>query len=257
VAADIVMPRFRRLAEGDVSEKEPGELVTVADVEAEQAITSALLAWTPGALVIGEEAVAADPGLLDAARTADDVWVIDPIDGTAQFVAGLPDFALMVARIRCGVATESWIFQPAHGRMFTAERNGGAWLDGVRIIRSLAPPEPGAMHGVALTRLMDPATGAAVIERLRVVGNLSKPGPPAGINYPLVALGGLDFVVCWRTSVWDHAPGALLLEEAGGRTARLDGSAYEPWSDRTGLVFAADPATHQRIAALIAPSGMI
>lgn len=79
----------------------------------------------------------------------------------------------------------------------------------------------------------------------------------AGITYPLVAAGELDFVLCWRTLVWDHAAGTLLVEEAGGRVARLDGSDYEPWSDRTGLVLAADPATHDLVTSLLAPGGVL
>jgi fructose-1,6-bisphosphatase/inositol monophosphatase family enzyme len=139
--------------------------------------------------------------------------------------------------------------------MFTAVRGGGASVDGQPLRRSPAPTEVAEMHGVAITRLLGPAPRRRVEERLEPVRRTSANRGAAGINYPLVAEGELDFVFCWRTLVWDHAAGVLLLEEAGGRAARLDGSDYEPWSDRSGLVFAADPATSSTVSALLAPGG--
>lgn len=257
VAAQVVLPRFRQLAEGEVTEKGPGDLVTVADVETERALTSFLAGHLAGSTVIGEEAVAADPRLLDAARSLDQVWVIDPIDGTANFVAGSPDFAVMVALIEGGATTASWIYQPVTDRMFTAVRGGGAFVDGHPLARPPAPVDLADLHGVIVGRLLEPGARARANGRLAAVGLMSANRSAAGINYPDVAEGGVDFVVYWRTLVWDHAPGALLVEEAGGRVARLDGSPYEPWSDRTGLIVAADPATHARVAALVAPGGAI
>jgi fructose-1,6-bisphosphatase/inositol monophosphatase family enzyme len=257
VAARVVLPRFHQLAEGDVSEKGPGDLVTVADIEAERELTRFLGGHLPGSTVIGEEAVSADPGVLDAARSDDRVWVIDPVDGTRNFVAGSPDFAVMVALVEAGRTTASWIYHPVADRMFTAVRGGGAAVDGQPLIRVPAPRDPADLHGVAVTRLLDPAIRARVEARLPAIGRLSANRMAAGINYPLVAGGELDFVFCWRTLVWDHAAGVLLLEEAGGRAARLDGSDYEPWSEGTGLVLAADPATHATVSALLAPNGLL
>ncbi len=257
VAAQVVLPRFRQLGEGDVTEKGPGDLVTVADVEAEHALTWFLSAHLPGSTVIGEEAVAANPPVLDAARALDRVWVIDPIDGTANFVAGSPDFAVMVALIEGGTTTASWIYQPVTDRLFTAVRGGGAFVDGRPLTRVPAPADVADLHGVIVARLLDPEARARADGRLTAVGRMSANRSAAGINYPAVAEGELDFVVYWRTHVWDHAPGSLLVDEAGGRVARLDGSAYEPWSERTGLILAADPATCASVASLVAPGGAI
>ena len=141
VAAEEVMPRFRRLAEHEIRAKSGGELVTVADVAAERQIKRRLRDLLPGSQVVGEEATAEDPGLLDKFTQEDDwIWVIDPIDGTANFAAGRPVFALMVALVRRGETEAAWIFDPLGPRGATAERGAGAWLDGTRL--TLGPPPP-------------------------------------------------------------------------------------------------------------------
>src|SRR5258706_79102 len=95
VAAEEVMPRFEKLEAGDVSEKSPGDLVTIADVATERRLTPALLDALPGSRVVGEEAAAADPRILDQLAGDDPVWVVDPVDGTANYAAGLPMFSVM------------------------------------------------------------------------------------------------------------------------------------------------------------------
>ena len=255
VAATVILPRFRTLADGDVSEKGPGDLVTVADVEAERALTRRLAAAWPGSEVIGEEAVAADPSLLAAAAGHERVWVIDPIDGTRNFVAGSPDFAVMVAQVQAGRTVASWIHHPVTGEVFAAELGAGAAVDGRPIHRAPAPSSLADLTGTVVTGLLDPAAADRVQGRAQAVGTLRPNSHAAGIQYPRVLLGELDFVLYWRTLVWDHAAGVLLLQEAGAHGARLDGTAYEPWSDRRGLLLAADEPTFDQVAARLAPDG--
>jgi len=255
VAAAVVLPRFRSLAADEVHEKGPGDVVTVADAEAEVRLTEVLGDLLPDAAVVGEEAVAADPSVLDRAREADRAWIIDPIDGTANFVAGSADFAVMVALVEAGVTTASWILQPVADRLFTAVRGDGASLDGRALHRPPAPALLGALRGVARTRFLSPDAAARVADGTGAFAEVGEGRKAAGVEYPRLVLGEIDFVVYLRTLVWDHAPGALLLEEAGGRAVRLDGAAYEPWSDRTGLVLAADPATARRVIEHLAPDG--
>ncbi|HEX3499228.1 MAG TPA: inositol monophosphatase family protein, partial [Stellaceae bacterium] len=112
VAESEVMPRFEKLETGDISEKGPGDLVTVADVASERRLTPALRDLLPGSLVVGEEAAAADPAVLTLLGGDDPVWVVDPIDGTANFAAGIPIFAIMVALIRRGETLAAWIHDP-------------------------------------------------------------------------------------------------------------------------------------------------
>jgi fructose-1,6-bisphosphatase/inositol monophosphatase family enzyme len=100
VAAEVVTPRFRSLSADEVSEKNPGDLVTVADREAEVLITAALTRAYPDAVVLGEEASAGDPAVLDRYAAAEHAFTVDPVDGTRNFVQGSPDHAVMAAELR-------------------------------------------------------------------------------------------------------------------------------------------------------------
>src|SRR5258708_31980721 len=132
VADAEVMPRFEKLKTGDISEKSPGDFVTVADVASEQRLTPALRDLLPGSLVVGEEAVAADPAVLALLDGDAPVWVVDPIDGTANFAAGIPMFAIMVALIRRGETLAAWIHDPLKRATATALAGGGAGGEGKR-----------------------------------------------------------------------------------------------------------------------------
>src|SRR5271154_6770951 len=109
VATSAIMPRFRKLAAGDVTMKGKDDPVTVADQESERALTERFMNYLPGSVAAGEEAGAKDKGAL-ANRALDvPVWIIDPIDGTRNFVAGTPEFAVMVALVRGQNPVASWI----------------------------------------------------------------------------------------------------------------------------------------------------
>ena len=246
VAEDVINPRFRALAAEDIAEKNPGDLVTVADRESEERITAALRIAYPDAVVLGEEATALDPDLLPRFRAADHAFTIDPVDGTKNFVAGSPDHAVMVAELRGGLVVRSWIWQPQHGRAYVAERGAGAWCNGVPITSAPAGLKP---RGVTSRRSW---VG-------RVLGEL-----PAleltwvccGVDYPKVIEGAADYVLYWRPSPWDHSPGSLLLSESGGFLGTLEGEPYRPSEDTPGIIIgAADPDTFAWVSQLLrAPS---
>ena len=131
VAAEHVMPRFRSLADQDVETKTgPLDLVTIADREAEAALTRRLPDLVPGSVVVGEEAVCADPTIV--ARLAEDapVWVLDPVDGTRNFVNGENLFGVMVALVERQETICGWIFTPIDDIMLTVERGAGARVNG-------------------------------------------------------------------------------------------------------------------------------
>ena len=139
VAEREVVPRFGRLAATDISEKAPGDLVTVADRAAEEALTAALRAVVPGSVVVGEEAVAEDRGVLAALDGDAPVWIIDPIDGTHNFVTDNPRFATLVALAHRGELMASWTYAPVLDLMATARRGAGAHLNGERLRLAPAP----------------------------------------------------------------------------------------------------------------------
>src|SRR5580765_1049160 len=121
-------------------EKTPGDLVTVADREAEGLITTALNAAYPSAVVLGDEAYAADPRLWDRYLAADHAFTVDPVDGTKNFVHGSRDHAMMIGEVKGGEAVRGWIWQPQHGKAYVAELGSGAWCNGERVVRPATPP---------------------------------------------------------------------------------------------------------------------
>ena len=141
VAEQVINPRFRALADGEIHEKRPGDLVTDADREAEVLITAALTASYPGATVLGEEAYSVDPDLLQRYAAADHAFTVDPVDGTKNFVHGSKDHAVMVAETVAGEAVRAWIWQPQHELGFVAERGAGTWRHGAEGSRRLTVPE--------------------------------------------------------------------------------------------------------------------
>jgi fructose-1,6-bisphosphatase/inositol monophosphatase family enzyme len=240
VAEEVVNPRFRSLAAEDVAEKNPGDLVTVADREAEERLTEALQGAYPDAVVLGEEATATDAGLVGRFRSARHSFTIDPVDGTKNFVAGSPDHAVMVAELVGGEVVRSWIWQPQHQRAYVAERGAGAWCDGTRLSRGPAGPEP-----------------RGVTSRRSWIGRTLGPYPAleltwvcCGVDYPMLVAGAADYALYWRPSPWDHAPGSLLLTEAGGALGTAEGEPFNPARDQPGLlVAAADRDTYRRVTA--------
>ncbi len=147
-AAAEVMPRWRQLAAHEVTEKSgPHDLVTVADRAAEEHLTASLTALLPGSVVVGEEAVHADPRVYEAVRGDAYVWIVDPVDGTRQFVHGDPGFCTLVALARHGELLASWTFAPARDEMAVAVRGRGARLNGAEL--HAGAPRPDAALRVA------------------------------------------------------------------------------------------------------------
>jgi fructose-1,6-bisphosphatase/inositol monophosphatase family enzyme len=242
VAEEVVNPRFRELASSQVAEKGPGDLVTVADHESEERITAALVGAWPDALVLGEEAASADPSLLDRFRSAEHAFTVDPVDGTRNFVHGSPDHAMMVAELRGGEVVRSWIWQPQHQLAYVAERGAGATRNGERLVR---PPLEGELRGVTSRR-------SWIGKALGTLSALELTWVCCGVDYPKLVEGAADYAVFRNTKPWDHAPGSLLLAEAGGHLGTVDGGPYRPQAaPPRGLVAAADRATYDLVKGLV------
>ncbi|MFD3686654.1 inositol monophosphatase family protein [Nocardiopsis sp. NPDC058631] len=249
-AEAAVLPRFRSLSEGEVEEKAPGELVTVADREAEELI-SARLQDVVAAPVVGEEAASDDPGLLRALHREPVVWLVDPVDGTRNFVRGDTGFAVMAALVHHGETVAAWILRPTENRVYVAERGSGTWRDGVRVHRSPAPTDPARLRGAVLTRFLDPAVRRRAEEAAPRFASVGPGAHCAGVDYPRLFEGGQDFVLFHRTLPWDHAPGTLMLTEAGGVCLRPDGGEYRPGDDTVGLLNASDGECWKTVRSLL------
>ncbi|HWJ09082.1 MAG TPA: inositol monophosphatase family protein [Nocardioides sp.] len=240
VAAEVINPRFRSLADDQVSEKNPGDLVTVADHESEVLITAALNAAWPDAVVLGEEAVAADPSLLAAFAAADHGFTVDPVDGTKNFVNGSPDHAVMVSEVVSGEVTRGWIWQPQHDRAYVAERGAGAWLNGERLTVAGGAEAP-----------YRTARRQWVGRELDELGTLELTWACCGVDYPHLIAGDAAALLYSRSMAWDHLPGALILTEAGGTIGRHDGGPLVPLQLEGGIVAAPDKETYDAVVAAL------
>ncbi len=219
-----ILPRFRSLQDHEINEKSPGDLVTVADLEAEKALNKSLSALLPGSIMVGEEAVAADPGLLAALDGPGPSWLIDPIDGTINFAHGVPLFATMVALVIGGEVVGGWVYDPVHDVMAMAEKGSGASLDG-DMAAMPAPPALNRLSGCLHLSGYDRDLAATAARNFDAVGPLLVLHC-AGLEYQMMLKGRLHYALYLRTNPWDHAAGQCILSEAGGYTARLDGSPY-------------------------------
>ena len=224
-AAEEILPRFRALKEHEVREKERGELVTVADEAAEKVIARRLTGLLPGSLVVGEEATAADPGLMGQLAGDGWIWTIDPIDGTGNFARGKPDFAVMAGLLHAGRTVAGWILDVMGGRMAVAEEGAGAWIDGKRLMVAAEAPlaemrgtlHAGTFAGHEMVRQIQ-----ARRERVGAIKSLRC----AGFEYLRLARAEMHFSLFTRLMPWDHVPGCLIQTEAGGIARTLDGAPY-------------------------------
>lgn len=222
VAAAEIMPRFRRLGSADIFEKRnPSDLVTVADVEAERRLSAELRALLPGSVVVGEEGVEHDPEALRALAGDAPVWVIDPVDGTFNYARGRSCFAVIVALCRGGETVAGWILDPVADSMVYAARGEGAWREDEGGTRRLRLPPAKAVTDMvgSLARRLGKS-----VETRRQAGAGPLPAKSVkygctGREYMDLASGLLDFARYTRLKPWDHAAGVLIHAEAGGFAA--------------------------------------
>jgi fructose-1,6-bisphosphatase/inositol monophosphatase family enzyme len=236
------LPRFRRLDVSMVHTKsEAIDLVTEADIATENVIKAGIAQWMPDALFVGEESVAADPALLPRLATADLAVVVDPIDGTANYAAGLPLFATMASVVSGGETVAGIIYDPMGDDWIMAEKGGGAWLrrsNGEAVRLQVAAPLPlDEMVGMASVAYMPRESRPQVLQntdKLRLLSNFRC----AGHEYRTFASGHGQFVCYNKLMPWDHLAGVLISQEAGAFAARLDGQPYLPSHVDGGLLVA-------------------
>ncbi len=225
VAAAELLPRFRNLSKDDVRQKRPDDFVTVADVASEQRLASGLAKILPGVPVVGEEAVEDDAGLLDLiSRPGEMCWIVDPLDGTANFAAGKATFAIIVALVADGRTVGGWIFDVPNRRMAIALAGRGVTLDGATIVGSRSGGSSAGFVGYRIRKAFERQLPAVRRRGLGPVSTLRC----AGIEYLEILAGRATFSIYRRTKPWDHAAGALMLAEAGGGAVRFDGRDYNP-----------------------------
>ncbi|MBE3589235.1 MAG: inositol monophosphatase [Firmicutes bacterium] len=226
----------------------PRDLVTALDEAAEEVLRRRLA--PTGIPILGEE------GGWTAAgdwRSAEAVWVVDPVDGTANFVHTLPHFGTAVALLERGRPVLGVFYDPNADELFWAVRGGGCHLrrgrGPARRLRVDARPLPEALLGASLpsTPQEREANGAAIMEVVRVCRNVRVLGS-AATHLAYVAAGRLSG--CWdiHLSPWDMAAGQLMVEEAGGVVTTASG---EPFRLDQRTIVAANPALHADLLAVL------
>lgn len=238
VARHEIVPRYLRVAH---EHKVDGSLCTIADTEAQAALARGLreIADHP---VLGEEMSGEEhQSQWDAGHNG--IWVIDPIDGTSNFVNGLPYFSISVALMREGRTEIGVIYAPELDETYWAERGRGAWLNGERLPIKERPPRnlKAAMAGVDLKRL-DRKLAAELAARPPY--SSQRNFGSSALDWCFVAAGRFDVYLHGGQKLWDYAAGALILEEAGGAMATLEQDdfwASDPW--KRSVVASWDPAT--------------
>jgi fructose-1,6-bisphosphatase/inositol monophosphatase family enzyme len=227
-AAAAVTPRFKALAKADVREKTgPNDLVTAADLHCQAILTERLGALFPAAAVVGEEGGGGEAEACAAIAAAEWCWVIDPLDGTHNFVNHETGFAVMVALVHRGETVAGWIHSPMGGETQCAVRGQGAWSGAHRLAVARAAP----LRHMTGVLYVGARRAPAVHARLKEIKHELGPQSflrSAGSEYLGLAAGRIHYAIFTRLLPWDHAPGALLFREAGGHMAYWDGAPYRP-----------------------------
>lgn len=238
-----ILPRFRSLTDDEISTKSgPGDLVTLADTEAEAAIKAALARAWPQATVLGEETVSADPALRDVMGRADHAVIIDPVDGTWNFAKGLGVFGVILAVAEQGRPVWGMLYDPLIDDWIEADANGPARMISAngrdRALATSAQRKTARMVGYVSVGLFPKALQPRIAVDMTAVSRATSLRC-ACHEYRMVAQGHADF--CLSGPVphpWDHAAGVLCVQQAGGVARFLDGEEYTTIR-RKGVVLAA------------------
>lgn len=239
-ARDEIMPRFRNLDASDIDTKTgPQDLVTIADREAERAITEAARAILPGALIVGEEAAADDPSLTGKLADAETAVIIDPVDGTWNFARGLAVFGVILAVRMQGETVFGLLYDPVLDDWVMGRKGQGAWYcrPGAAPLRLAGPkPKPKA-ESILLTPLdvYPAADQPAIAARFPAYGQANSLRCSCH-EYRLFAQGHVDAIVSPDAKPWDHAAGVLIAQECGHVVRDGGVPGYDPAAARLPLV---------------------
>lgn len=249
VAATEIMPRFCNLKEGDIAYKGECDPVTIADKSAESALSSRLCDLLPGSKAVGEETFATNPRIFDHFLGESPVWIIDPLDGTHNFVKGSTTFGIIIALAQRNQTIAGWLYHPSSDEFVTAELGCGAFHKGNRL-KTLPPTSLEEMTGALGFKI----TTAA--ERMEKEGKMPKKPlfvssmhacchdfPRLLIDYPHFGYDSPQWhfrALLQTCTPWDDAAGLMIHREAGGYNAHWNGEPFLPTSWDYGFMAAPD-----------------
>ncbi|MEM1383623.1 MAG: inositol monophosphatase family protein [Pseudomonadota bacterium] len=243
-ASRTLLRDFNEVENLQVSLKGPGDFVSNADKAAEATIRSMLMDARPNYGWLGEESDAVEGK--DPTRR----WIVDPIDGTTNFLHGLPHFAISIGLEHRGEIVAGVVYDPVKDEMFTAEKGAGAWLNDRRLRVSARRELSGMLfatgvpYGAKETLSQMLRDLAALMPRTAGVRRLGS----AALDLAYVAAGRYDGFWERELNPWDMAGGMILVREAGGLVSALGGGNPA----QTGAILATNSEVHDILAKLLA-----
>ena len=242
-AATVINRASTQLDLLTVQSKSPNDFVTEVDRAAEQAIIEVLRDAFPGHGILAEESGESGP-------ESEFTWIIDPLDGTTNFIHGLPQYAVSIAQTKNGVLEHAVVYDPNTNEMFTASRGAGAFLNDRRIRVSRRTRLNESLIGTGFPfRQFDHVDAylAMFKELTQKTAGIRRPGA-AALDLAYVAAGRLDGFWEMGLSPWDMAAGVLLIQEAGGLVSDLSGEGNHL---TTGNVVAGTPKIFGQLLPII------
>lgn len=209
-AGNIIIRQIDYVQDLPVNEKSRNDYVSEVDQQAESVIIDIILKAYPNHAILAEES--------GKQGNNDYLWIIDPLDGTTNFLHGFPQYAVSIALQHKGVLTQAVIYDPLHQELFTASRGDGAYLDGRRIRVSKRKHLQGALLGTGFP-FREGADFELYFDTFRALSPLAagiRRAGAAALDLAYIACGRLDGFWEFGLNIWDIAAGILLIEEAGG-----------------------------------------
>jgi myo-inositol-1(or 4)-monophosphatase len=243
-AARGLLRDFGEIEQLQVSVKGPGDFVSTADLKAERTLKAELMRARPSYGLLFEEGGAA-PGSDPRYR-----WIVDPLDGTTNFLHGIPYFAISIAVERDGEIVAGLVYEPVRDEMYWAEKGAGAYVNDRRLRVSARRQLADAVIGTGFApaaRNQEPAQFAAFAAVMAATAGIRRMGS-AALDLAYVAAGRYDGFWQFGLSPWDLAAGILLVREAGGYVSDLAGG-HEMMAK--GEVLAANDHLHLPLGALL------
>lgn len=243
-AGDLIVRSLPKLDSLEVSTKGRNDYVSNVDRAAEDDIIATIRRLHPDHAFLGEESGQSGSG--------DVLWIIDPLDGTTNFLHGFPTFAVSIACQVKGRMEHAVVFDPMRQELFTASRGDGAQLEGRKIRVSQQRGLDGALVATGFPYRANAAYIDEYLAMLKVVmqttAGIRRPGA-AALDLAYVAAGRVD--AFWEIGLnsWDTAAGTLLITEAGGRVGTLTGGEYK----QGGNILAGTPKVYTALLEALAP----
>ena len=242
---EIALKYFETELEHEV--KDDKSFVTKADKETEAAILEVLKSKFPEHSFLAEETG-------ESGNKSEYMWVIDPIDGTANFVNGLPLWAISIGLVKNGEAILAVVYNPLINLLVYAEKGKGLWCNGARS-RVSAQEKDKAMITAGVGRapgVKDKLTAFLKespnhIKTYRYIGS-------AALELAILARGGTEAFIAFGNSKWDYAAGTLLVQEGGGKLTDFKGN---PWNLEENYFVASNGVVHNEILEIIRAAGIV